>query len=106
MSATNEHTTKKRSTTEARREFADIVAAAHYGAERTTITRNGKPMAAVVPLEDLEAMEALEDLMDRKVASKRLADFREHGGKTLEAVRAELDSEADASKAGASEDSE
>ena len=79
--------------TEARREFAAIVAAAHYGAERTTITRNGKPIAAVVPLEDLKAMDALEDLMDRKVAQKRLADFRKHGGKTLEAVRAELDDE-------------
>ena len=79
--------------TEARHEFADIVAAAHYGAERTTITRNGKPMAAVVPLEDLEAMEALEDMMDLKVARKRLADFRKHGGKTLEAVRAEFGDE-------------
>ena len=93
MSATNERTTKKRSMTEARREFADIVAAAHYGAERTTITRNGTPMAAVVPLEDLEAMDALKDLMDWKVAHKRLADFHKHGGKTLEAVRAELGDE-------------
>ena len=78
---------------EARREFAAIIAAAHYGADRTTITRNGKPMAAVVPLEDLEAMDALEDLMDWKVAQKRLADFHKHGGKTLEAVRAEFGDE-------------
>ncbi len=86
-------TTQKRTTTQARREFADIVAAAHYGAERTTITRNGKPMAAVVPLEDLEAMEALEDMMDLKVAKQRLKSFRKQGGKTLEAFRQELNEE-------------
>mgnify|MGYP006447659907 CR=1 FL=1 len=56
---------KKHSMTEARCEFADMVASAHYGAERTTITRNGKLMAAVVPLEEPEAIGALEDLMDR-----------------------------------------
>ena len=85
-------TTKERSTTEARRKLSDIVAAAHYGGERTTITRNGKPMAAVVSLEDLEAMEALEDHMDIKRATERLEDHRKNGGaKTLEEFRDEIE---------------
>jgi prevent-host-death family protein len=79
------------STTEARKHLSDIIAAAHYGSERTKITRNGKPMAAVVSLEDLEAMEALEDMMDLKEAKKRLKEHREEGGATsLEAFRKEL----------------
>ena len=63
--------------------------ATHYDAERTTITRNGKTVAAIVALEDLETTDALKDLMDWKAAHKRPADSRKCGGKTLEAVRIE-----------------
>ena len=37
-------------------------------------------MAAIVPLDDLEAMQALEDAMDVKAARESLRDAEEHGG--------------------------
>jgi prevent-host-death family protein len=48
------------STTEAREAFADLVGRVAYGKERVVITRNGKRQAAVIPVEDLERLEALE----------------------------------------------
>ena len=38
-------------------------------------------MAAIVPLDDLEAMQALEDAMDVKAARESLRDAEEHGGR-------------------------
>ena len=68
------------STSTARRELADILNRASYAQERTVITRKGKPVAAVVSLEDLEAMEALEDQMDLQAAHESLKDAKEGGG--------------------------
>ena len=38
----------------------------------TTVTRSGKPLFAVVPYEDAELLEALEDRMDLDLAKKAL----------------------------------
>jgi prevent-host-death family protein len=56
---------------EARRTFADILARAAYGKERVTVTRNGKPVAVLVPMEDAEALEALEARIDLEDVRKR-----------------------------------
>ena len=53
---------------------------ARYALERFRITRTGQPVAAIVPLDDLEAMQALEDAMDVKAARESLRDAEEHGG--------------------------
>jgi prevent-host-death family protein len=59
-----------------RQNFADIVNRAAYGGERTIVHRRKKPMAAVVPLEDLEFLEKLEDEIDLKAAREALKDPR------------------------------
>ena len=56
---------------EARRTFADVLARAAYGKERITVTRNGKPVAVLVPVEDAEALEALEERIDLEDVRKR-----------------------------------
>lgn len=63
---------KKLSATQARQEFADIVNRAAYGGERVILHRRKKPVAAVVPIEDLEFLEQLEDRSDIEEARKRL----------------------------------
>ena len=68
------------STSIARKELADILNRASYAHERTIVTRNGKPVAAIVSLEDLEAMEALEDQMDLQAARRSLKDAKAGGG--------------------------
>lgn len=55
-----------------RQNFSDIVNRAAYGGERTIVHRRRKPVAAVIPIEDLEFLEAVEDRMDIEEARRRL----------------------------------
>ncbi|MBD3241738.1 MAG: type II toxin-antitoxin system prevent-host-death family antitoxin [Chitinivibrionales bacterium] len=61
---------------EARRDFADLLNRVAYGGERVLIDRHGKPVAALVSVEDLALLEELENSDDAKVARKRLAAER------------------------------
>jgi len=45
---------------EAREKFADTINRAAYGKERVIVKRRGKPIAAVVPIQDLELLERLD----------------------------------------------
>jgi prevent-host-death family protein len=56
---------------EARRSFADLLARAAYGKERITVTRNGKPIAVLVSVEDAQALDALEERIDLEDVRKR-----------------------------------
>jgi prevent-host-death family protein len=52
---------------QARDQFPDLVSQAAYGKRRTIITRRGKKVAAIVPIEDLEVLQSLEDARDIKL---------------------------------------
>jgi prevent-host-death family protein len=58
--------TKKKSVsaTAARQSFSESLNRAAYGGERVVIQRHGKPIAAVVPIEDLRLLEEAEDAQD------------------------------------------
>lgn len=56
------------STLEARNHFAEIINKTAYGKERVVLTRRGKDLVALVPLEDMEILEKIEDLYDLKEA--------------------------------------
>ncbi len=60
--------------TEARNRFSDIVNGVAFRGERVILQRHGKDIAAVVPVEDLELLEALEDRIDLDAARKALAE--------------------------------
>ncbi len=72
----NEYMTTRRkvASSTARTEFADIVNRAAYAGERVIVHRRKKPVAAVVPLADLELLEQLEDRIDLEDARKRLSE--------------------------------
>jgi prevent-host-death family protein len=58
----------------ARTDFADLINRAAYGKERIVLNRHGKNVCAIVPMESLRALEALEkleDAADRKVLPER-----------------------------------
>lgn len=74
-------------TVDARAQFAELINRAAYGHERITLIRRGKGMAAIVPLEDLELLEMLEDHIDLQEAEKAL---KEKGSIPWEEVRKEL----------------
>lgn len=61
--------------TEARERLAELVNRAAYGKERLILGRRGKPLVALVPVEDVEALEAIEDAIDIEEARKALAEW-------------------------------
>ena len=58
---------------EARIHFADLLDRANFKHDRVLISRRGKKIAALIPIEDLEALEALEEKLDNAIADRRLA---------------------------------
>jgi len=77
----------KVSTVEARERFSDILNRAAFGKERVVLTRRGKELAAVVPIEDMRLLEELENYMDVEAARQAL---KEEGTIPWEKVKAEL----------------
>jgi prevent-host-death family protein len=65
---------RKLTTSRARTEFADILNRAAYAGERVILHRHKKPVAAVVPIEDLEILEQIEDRADLDEARKRFQE--------------------------------
>lgn len=49
---------------EARKEFAETLNRVAYKGERIIVHRHGKNVAALIPLEDLELLETIEDRID------------------------------------------
>lgn len=60
--------------------IAETVNRAGFFGERIILERHGKPVAAIVPLADVELLEKLEDVLDVEEAQKRLAELK--SGKT------------------------
>src|SRR5262249_36677100 len=67
--------------------FSDILNRAAYGGERVIVHSGKKPVAAVVPIEDLDLIERLEDELDVKAAMKTL---KEPGAIACETVKKKL----------------
>ena len=61
-------------TGKARENFSDVVNRSAYGKERIVLTRRGKSVAAVIPIEDLELLEEIEDRLDVEEARRSLAE--------------------------------
>ncbi len=59
---------------EARGEFSELVNRAAFGGERVLLTRHGKSVAAIVPVRDMELLEAMEDRADLDAVREALAD--------------------------------
>ena len=52
------------STVEARNEFSTVLNRAAFGKERVILARRGKAIAAIVPMDDVKLLRALEDRAD------------------------------------------
>jgi prevent-host-death family protein len=71
----------------ARQEFSDTLNRVVYGGERIVLARRGRDLAAIVPMEDLELIRALEDRIDLQRAKKAL---KEKGGVSWKKLKAYL----------------
>jgi prevent-host-death family protein len=57
-----------------RQEIADALNTVAYGGARIVIKRHGKRIAVLVPVDDLELLEAMEDRVDVALAKKALKE--------------------------------
>lgn len=71
--------------TDARTSFGMLVNRAGLRGERILLTRNGKPIAAIVPFEDAEFMQKREDEIDIREADRIMG----RGGKTTPLAQVE-----------------
>lgn len=75
---------------EARQHFPELINEAAYAKKRTVVTRRGKKVAAIVPIEDLETLEALENKIDLEGARAALQDVERNGTISWEDLKAKL----------------
>ncbi len=80
---TAKETTPNLSASEARASFNDLVNRVSYGGERVTITRQGKPAAVLVSVEDAALLERLEDKLWGDLALERLEEAARTGEKRV-----------------------
>jgi len=77
----------KQTASTARAQFADMLSRAEYAGERTIIHRRNKPVAAIIPIDDLKLLEHFEDLADIEDARKAL---KEKGRIPLSQIKRDL----------------
>lgn len=80
---------KSFSVTQARKDLGDIFGEVNYHKERIVLT-NHKKRVAIVPIEDLEILEALENAADIHEAELALKETKEKGTISLKEMKKRL----------------
>jgi len=83
-------TTTSINTVEAREEFSELVNRVYHHKERIILTRRGKDIAAIVPLEDLFLLEESQSKSDLEEAVEALQEARNKGTITLRDLTDEI----------------
>ena len=78
------------SVSEARESFADLVNRVAYRQERVLVTRRGKPVAAIIPMEQVEFLERAEDEYDLRLADEARRELEQTPAIPWEQVKREL----------------
>jgi prevent-host-death family protein len=73
---------------EAHERFLEVVDRAEEAKERIYLTRAGKRVAAIVPIEDVEAIEKIEDRIDRRALKRARAEMAVKGTISLAEIKA------------------
>lgn len=81
----------KKAFSEARSELTEIVNHVAFGNDRYILTRNGKDVAAIISIEDLMMLEALEDKLDVETARQIDKDVQKTGTIKWADAKRELD---------------
>jgi prevent-host-death family protein len=78
------------STVKAREQLSTVINRAAFGKERVVLTRRGKEIVAVVPIEDLRFLEELENRIDLDDARSALTEAKKKGTISWERIKADL----------------
>ena len=74
----------------ARSEFTEILNKVHYQGERIIIQKHDKNIGAIISIDDLELLEAIEDYLDIKEARAAIAEAKEKGTTPWSEIEKEL----------------
>jgi prevent-host-death family protein len=74
-------------TVSAREHFSDVINRTAYGKERIVLSRRGRDLVAIIPLEDLQLIEAIEDQLDLQDAQKALKEAKRAGVVSLDTFK-------------------
>lgn len=80
------------STVDAKEEFSELVNRVAHNKERIILTRRGREIAAIVPLEDYLQLEQKQNRNDLEAALDALQEARTRGTITLEDFKEEIGS--------------
>lgn len=83
-------TTTSINAVDAKEEFSELINRVSHNKERIIITRRGKDIAVLVPLDDLFLLEASQSKDDLEDAVEALKEARNHGTITLDALKIEM----------------
>lgn len=79
-------------TAHAKEQFIDLVNRVAHEKERIILTRRGKDIAAIIPIEDLKLLLISQDKHDLREAIDSLKEVRSVGAMTLEQLKEDLGS--------------
>jgi prevent-host-death family protein len=78
------------STVKAREQLSTVINRAAFGKERVVLTRRGKEIVAVVPIEDLRFLEELENRIDLDEARAALTEAKRKGTVSWNKIKVDL----------------
>ncbi len=77
-------------TVDAKEKLTDLLNHVSHSKERVVLVRRGKPIAAMVPLEDFDFLEATQNKLDLHDAIDALKEAKSAGSVTLEKFKEEI----------------
>jgi prevent-host-death family protein len=77
-------------TAEAQEQFSELINQVVHNKDHVILTRRGKEVAAIIPLEDLALLQDLQNKYDLQAALDALKEAREKGSISLEKVKEEI----------------
>jgi prevent-host-death family protein len=77
-------------TVDAKENFTDLINHVSHSKERVILTRRGKDLVAIIPLEDLQFLDNTQDQHDLREAIDALKEAKNGGSITLEQLKDDL----------------
>jgi prevent-host-death family protein len=90
MRATKKSGNQAITTVAARQNFSELINRVAYGKDRVLLTRRSRPLVAVVPIEDIALLEAMEDRADLNAARAALREVKRKGTISWTRMKKEL----------------
>ena len=83
-------TTTSINTIDAKEEFSELINRVSHNKEKIILTRRGKEIAVIIPIEDLAILQTIQNKTDLQEAAEALKEARNSGTTTLDQLKEEI----------------